>query len=252
MLRIQFWAAIARSERQSDGRTPTHPRTRPVLSPRLTQPALTVTAAVMTVVAAGSVAKRTFMEPVLPAIPEEHRPRVVDDWTKYGPAVGTGPPVRIVVFLDYLCTHCEEAVEVLWSLAKRWQGGVTITHRHYPVRADLSYAAAVAAECAKTAGRFSEMSRLIFDVIDSSEQLSWTQMAREVGISDIAQYQRCLTDSVTVGRINRDLSDAEAIGVSGTPALLLDSLLFIGSPGEKYLEAYVRSALRKRTPATKK
>lgn len=207
---------------------------------------LTATAALATVVGLAAVGARVSSGPRLPPIPDEHQPRVVPEWKTYG-AVGArlGPeraPVTIVFFTDYLCQYCAYAAEDLAALRSRFSDKLAVVVRHRPSLTDLSRPAALAAVCAESHGHFPHLHRSLFSQVDSLGFKPWSALAKEAGMSDSRVFGECMTSPEVANRIAVDLSAADELQITGTPALLVDSLLFSGSPGRTYLRAYIQRA----------
>jgi protein-disulfide isomerase len=61
-------------------------------------------------------------------------------------------------------------------------------------------------------------------------------------VQDLATFDDCMfKDTGAATKVDQDNAAADALGVYGTPAVLLDSLLFSGFPGRRYIGAYVRT-----------
>ncbi len=212
--------------------------------------ALTVAAGITTVIAAVIGAVRLGGYDGSPRLPAERAPRAIHEWQELGlHGARTGPPapvLTIVVFSDYLCPHCSRTDEDLRHLRIAYPTEVAIVYRHFPIRGDLSFPAALAAECGRIAGRFESINARLYAQVDSLGVKPWAQIAHEAGVADTIRFNRCLEGTQAREAIDRDLSAARAVGVRGTPAILMNDLLFRGSPGRSYMEAYLRSERRRR------
>lgn len=211
---------------------------------------LTVLTVGVTVVAVVAVVHRFISGPPLPAIPTEFEPRVISDWNDYasdGVRLGPGSAaVVIVAFFDYLCPRCEAADAQLRELRRRHPEKVAVVYRHFPFLADLSFSASVAAECGRRAGRFRPIHEALLTGTDSLGITPWTRIAIGAGVRDTATFRACMHGRAAEQVVRRDLRAGQRLGVAGTPTLLVNELLFEGSPGLAYLDATVRRASTRR------
>mgnify|MGYP001454433258 CR=1 FL=1 len=109
---------------------------------------------------------------------------------------------------------------------------------------ELSRLAAIAAECAATQGHFWDMHSALFTMVDSLGIRPWREFAKQVGIRDLEKFDSCMKAEEPQRVLDRDLAASQQLGIIGTPAVLVDSLLFTGSPGHHYLLRYIRLARR--------
>ena len=202
-----------------------------------------ITAAAVSAVVAGIAVAHLFARNRLPRIPARHSPQVVVNWRQYSsfqaPTTG-GPAVSIVVFGDYMCPACKVVWADLRELSERWTQ-LNYSWRHYPVLGQSSLSAAAAAECGRRAGLYDIIHEQLLkqDAKQIDSESFWLELPRDPRMSDTAGYTKCLRTS-PADLIRPDLEHARQLGISIAPAVLIDSLLFRGSPGRRYLEAYIR------------
>jgi len=67
-------------------------------------------------------------------------------------------------------------------------------------------------------------------------------------VPDLVAFQRCLTDPATVDAVRRDQQAGLALGVVGTPTLLINDLEVAGYPGKRELSRLVQGALYAKGP----
>lgn len=200
---------------------------------------MTSIAASATILTAGIIAWRLTTETDALRIPAKHRPRIMADWRHYAPDNQGAAQVSLVVFSDYSCRHCRSALSMLRVLRAENPHEVNIRWRNYPVLGSQSVTAAVAAVCAQRAGKFDSMHERLFAEGRARGQGPWAQLALEAGIGDTVQFNACLRDDGALEEVRRDLADAQELGITGTPTVLLDSLLFTGAPPLRYIRAYI-------------
>ncbi len=178
----------------------------------------------------------------LPRIPAENAPTLIPEWRDVHRESAGSDVTRISVFGDYLCGVCASLEHELLELQQRLGDSVAIEWRHYPALGSLSEAAAIVAECGREAGKFPELHHEIYSAQSELAVVSWTDLAIKAGIQDSERFEDCIRDPTTRAAVQSDKAQALAIGVTVTPSLLLDSLLFMGSPSMRYLRAYVDKA----------
>jgi len=190
----------------------------------------------------------------LPRIPEEHTPRVVANWEAYHMAAAdsgtTGAEdsrrIQLLIFSDFQCASCAALVPVLAELESSFGDQLVVRWRHFPILGHLSEAAAMASECARRQGKFEQLHLRLFAKAPDLSTTSWRAMASEAGVPSPDQLQTCIGDPETRRIVRSHVEMAERLGATVTPTLLLDSLLFKGSPHQRYLRAYIRLELERR------
>lgn len=128
-------------------------------------------------------------------------------------------------FSDYQCPHCRRfAAQTLSSVQREFitTGRVAFVFRDNPQEDShpRAFAAATAAQCAATAGKFREMNeRLLRDPIELSDE-ALVRDALEIGI-DPTDFQRCVGDPATARKIRAEMKEADSVGVRGTPIFVI-------------------------------
>jgi protein-disulfide isomerase len=69
---------------------------------------------------------------------------------------------------------------------------------------------------------------------------TWGELAARAGIVDTVAFTTCLHDDGVLAEVRRDITDGARLGLRGTPLVLVDSLLFRGLPGIRFLSWYVQ------------
>lgn len=201
-----------------------------------------VTIAVLTAPLAALLVFQLFLGSPWSADSRRLAPQVVPKWRAlHGPVVGEEIPshVSIVVFGDYRCPVCREAWFDL-RLLSRQRADVELQWRHYPIMGPASLAPASAAECARDASRWQAMHERILEGVDAFESISsWIRLAYEVGVADTAMYRHCLSNESRMDVVRADLAAGRRLGLTLTPGILVDSLLFEGYPGLSRLEEHI-------------
>ncbi|MCS7130300.1 MAG: DsbA family protein [Archaeoglobaceae archaeon] len=140
------------------------------------------------------------------------------------------PKVTIVEFSDYACPYCARfALEVEKKLMENYGNVVKLVFRDLPVHGNISYKAAMAANCAREQGKFWEYHYLLFE-----RQNEWYQndtllykYAEDLGLN-VAQFKECLDSEKYRGEVEKDAMDAQSYGVTGTPTFFINGEMVTG------------------------
>lgn len=130
--------------------------------------------------------------------------------------------VTIVEYSDLECPFCKRFHLTMQQVIKEYPNDVRWVYRHFPLEMLHSKAKkeAEATECASEQGKFWEMTDKILEVTPSNNGLdldTLPDLARQVGVVNISQFESCLESGKYAERIEEDLADAEAAGGRGTP-----------------------------------
>lgn len=156
--------------------------------------------------------------------------------------------VKIIVFSDYACPYCKESATVISSLTKKYGDNIRITFRDYPL-ATNSIKLALAGNCAGIQNKFWEMNNLLF--INQEELISLSDSALTNKLKTIAndleldskKFDNCLDEKTYLYRLNDDFSDAEFLGISGTPTWFINRYKITGHYPEEYFSNIIDGLL---------
>ena len=153
------------------------------------------------------------------------------------PWIGSeNPPLVITEFADYLCFQCNKMHFYLRQLASRYPGKIKLIHRHFPmdhavnpiVQKPLHQGSgllALLAIYAGTEGRFWQMNDYLFANARGAAMIDLRTVADAVGMDYIK-----LAQSIRMPRIRQqlhvDIFDGLKLGITGTPAFLIDGRLY--------------------------
>lgn len=176
--------------------------------------------------------------------------RVVEvrDWRRQSAgaelALGdTAGVVRIAVFTDFECPFCKRLDAALARLEVKYPGKIARTIVHYPLpQHRFAVSAAVGAECASEQGRGRQMNDVLFASQDSFGLRTWTSLATDAGVADLAKFEVCVGREQPHARIKTGADLAATLKLSGTPAVVINGWLFDpASPAsvEKAVQAIV-------------
>lgn len=178
----------------------------------------------------------------------------IKDWRTYantGHRVGpANAPVTLVEFVDYQCPACAVFARTLRSAQAAHPNDLRIVFRHWPLAIHpMAPSLARSAECADRQGVFERFHNLVFQVHDSLQQLTVTDLARRAGAADTVAFKSCFSDSVGVNRIDQDVAAAKRLGGRGTPTILLNNRRLEFVPDSAELDGMIRE-IRKNTGRT--
>lgn len=148
-----------------------------------------------------------------------------------GPAEGPADaPVTIIEFGDFQCPYCRHAEPTVEQLLKRYKGKVRFVYRHFPLETihPLAMGAAKAAVCAQDQGHFWEYHDRLFAQGADLKPEGLESTAKDLGL-DMAKWKACLDAKSTQEKIETDVKDGRAAGVSGTPAFFINGIPLRGA-----------------------
>jgi protein-disulfide isomerase len=132
--------------------------------------------------------------------------------------------VAVIEFSDYQCPFCSRYTkDVLPQIRTEYidTGKIKYVFRDMPLSFHKqAFKAAEAAHCAGAQGKFWEMHDTLFENQSALAPEQLATLAKTVGVDD-AQFQQCLDSGKFAADINKDIADAGAAGITGTPTFLV-------------------------------
>jgi rhodanese-related sulfurtransferase len=107
----------------------------------------------------------------------------------------------------------------------------------------------VASECAADQGKFWEAVDKLYDNQGDLSNDALRRYAAELGL-DTKRFNQCLSSQATLGRVRRDLDDAHALGVRGTPTFFVNQHALTQPPTVEELAQVIDQALGSPRTAT--
>ena len=150
----------------------------------------------------------------------------------------TAATIYLVEFSDYECPFCQAAEgtnQQIISQVKQsdpsWQapipnvieeyvnsGKVRLVFRQFPVHQNKQ--PAYASKCAQEQGKFWEYHKLLFENYNALTDTDLRNYAVDLGLN-VTQFNECLDSKKYEASTQKDLSDGQALGVSGTPTFFI-------------------------------
>lgn len=148
------------------------------------------------------------------------------DWSKGNPE----SPIILVEYGDFQCPACAAYHPMIDQLVKQRGNDFRFVYRHFPLKSIHPNAdgASRASEAAGMQGKFWEMYDIIYQ-----RQTSWSNLgrgtveetfigyAKELGLNE-EQFKKDMASDAVKDKVDNQLKDGTASGVSSTPTLFLN------------------------------
>lgn len=162
-----------------------------------------------------------------------------------GAGYAKGPadaPITMIAFSDYECPFCKRAEATVKQVLAAYPDKIRYIHRDYPLPFHKNAnKAAQAARCAGVQGKFWEY----YDGLWESERLTEKRLdkiAEELTL-DAAAFTQCLGSGQFAKAIETDMTDGQAVGVSGTPAFFINGRMLSGAQPMEAFKAIIDAEL---------
>ena len=133
-------------------------------------------------------------------------------------------PVTLVEFTDLECPFCRSFHVGAFERLKREYidtGKVRFVTRDFPLEIHPNArSAALAVRCAGEQGKFWEMRHSVTLNASSLGPMTYDRLAGELGL-DASRFTACIAANRYQGEIEKDMTEALKVGVSGTPSFVL-------------------------------
>jgi protein-disulfide isomerase len=155
-------------------------------------------------------------------------------------------PVTIEFFSDLQCPQCARYEPMVQAIRGEYGDKVRMILRHYPLKEhEHAYLASCAAEAAANQGKFWDMVARLYKT-----QWIWgkapaprailMEQAKQLGM-DTDQFEKDMDGSEVQNRIDADQDHAQAVGVKGVPAVVINGY---NVPNSEFNEDGFRAAIK--------
>ncbi|MDF3071276.1 MAG: thiol:disulfide oxidoreductase [Polyangiaceae bacterium] len=186
-------------------------------------------------------------EGALPPPPERKKVALVAGSATRGNA---SAKVVIQIFSDFQCPFCRRVEPTLAELDKEFKGQLRFVWRHLPLpfhaHAQLAAEASEEVLAQKGPDAFWKYHDKLFEAqgVDSGlDRASLAQMADELGL-DMARFKAALDNHVHAAKVKADADAADAAGINGTPAFVINDYYLSGAQPVAAFKKVVRLALK--------
>ena len=153
--------------------------------------------------------------------------------------------VSIVEFFDYNCPYCRKNTPILTEL-ERTDPNLRFVYKEWPILGAGSEFAARAALASVRQGKYVAYHKAMMAVSGRIAEDKALEVAGTVGI-DVKRLKRDMKDPAIQKAIERNHDLARALGVSGTPAFVVNDRLLPGLQEMPALQAVIRLARDSKT-----
>ncbi len=162
------------------------------------------------------------------------------------PAIGPqDAPALIVEFSDFQCSFCARfATETLGQIVDTYGDQVRFVYRDFPLTSMHPYAqkAAEASQCAFEQGKYWQYSDLLFQNQQALDVDSLKGYAQQLGL-DTDAFNECLDSGQYASEVQKDLSEGQSYGVTGTPTFFINGRLLRGAKPFSAFQAMIEEEL---------
>lgn len=158
-------------------------------------------------------------------------------------AASVGPKnakVVVVEFLDYQCPFCKASHPTLLRLLKEYANQpVRFEFRNFPITSTHPFAlpAALASLCAHEQGKFLDFYTMAFTRQEEISLPGLSTFARDLDLN-LASFNACMAEKRYESFIKKDVDDALALSVEGTPTWFVNATRLVGAvPNETFTSA---------------
>jgi protein-disulfide isomerase len=153
-------------------------------------------------------------------------------------------PIVMVEFSDFQCPFCQRAEPTVEQVLKTYGNKIRFVYRHYPLpNHPDARPAAEAAVCAEQQGRFWQYHEQLFAHSNRLSSGDLKAHAAAAGL-DEKKFAECVDGHQTKSRVDADVKDAEAAGVSGTPAFFINGRMLDGAQPFETFKLLIDEELR--------
>lgn len=166
--------------------------------------------------------------------------------TEGSPSLGPADaPVTIVEFSDYQCPACRATQDEVKKAKSFFGDRLRLVFKDYPLKKHKNaHLAAEAARCAGDQGRFWDYQDVLFSAEHDLDSAQLKSYARNLGLSP-ETFNACLDEGKYKAAVERDVEEANRIGVDRTPSFVVNGKLIVGGPSFERFQKMIEEELSK-------
>ena len=167
------------------------------------------------------------------------------------PWIGAITPVlEITEFTDYQCFQCKKMHFFLRRLIDAHPDKIRLIHRHYPMDHKInpivpepfhvgSAAMSLIAIYAQSMGKFWEMNDILFNTELAEGVINSKTLMKQVGVDTEGKAPK-IYDPRIQAKLLTDLQEGLKLGITGTPAYIIEGKLYLGQIPPHFLEKFTK------------
>lgn len=156
--------------------------------------------------------------------------------------------VEVVVFVDVECPFCRRFDESLGRAVTTLGDSIVVGNVHYPLNQHrFAMIGAKALECTSSLAAYGSLLAALFRDQDSLGIKSWGRFAMDAAESDTSAFVRCVMREGIPPAVRAGRQIGDAIGVKGTPTVIVAGWKLAQAPTLEQLTAIVRAVSRGRS-----
>jgi protein-disulfide isomerase len=157
--------------------------------------------------------------------------------------------VKVVVYSDFQCPYCKLFWSTLRDTMKQYANTVLFDYKELPLSIHAqANSAALAGQCALDQNKFWEYGDKLFASQDewsgTTDNQKFKDYAKGLGL-DTAKFNDCLDNKKHQDVLDADTAEATSFGISGTPAIFINSQFKNGVTSADDLKAAIEEELKK-------
>lgn len=158
----------------------------------------------------------------------------------------TTPLIEISEFTDYQCFQCRKMHFFLRRLIEAHPDKIRLVHHHYPMDDKVnpivkepfhvgSAAMSLLAIYAQSKGKFWEMNDILFNTDLAKEAINAKTLLKQAGVDTEGTMPNIYDPQIQI-KLLTDVRDGMKLGITGTPAYIIEGQLYLGQIPPNYLE----------------
>ncbi|MEK6887652.1 MAG: DsbA family protein [Candidatus Aenigmatarchaeota archaeon] len=153
--------------------------------------------------------------------------------------------VTIIEYSDFQCPFCGKAEPTIKQVLAAYPDDVKFVYRHFPLPSHSeAVKAAEASECAAQQGMFWEYHDKLFENQKSLYVPMLKDYAKQMGFNT-TDFNACLDSGAMYSKVQANLKEGQAAGVTGTPAFFVNGKLISGAQPFSVFDSAIKTELAK-------
>lgn len=162
------------------------------------------------------------------------------------PIIGNeGAELTIIEFGCYACPYTKKAESIIQEVLDYYEGMVNLQFKTFYIpQHDISYAVALAANCAQEQGKYLEYHKLLFSLQEQLDHDKFIEIAEKIGL-DTKQFEDCIITEKYKKEVDSDTLMGRHAGVKGTPTFFINEQKIVGPKPFKTFKKIIDKELKK-------